>query len=224
MNSADYKITGMTLGMVGTNCYCIYDSNGTGVFIDPADRGGFIADKLGEMGIKLSAVLLTHGHFDHMTGAAALCEKTGAKAYCLDKEKDLIMNPSQNVSLGFCGEPITFKPDGYVSDGQWLTFSKEGMEISAEEKNGFSCQVIATPGHTVGGCCFYFKSAGVLFSGDTLFEESVGRSDFPTGSMSTLVRSVKERLFVLPDETIVYPGHNGDTTIGHEKKYNPFCG
>ena len=84
-------------------------------------------------------------------------------------------------------------------------------------------QVIATPGHTAGGCCYYFKEAGFLVSGDTLFRDSVGRTDFPTGSMGTLVRSIKEKLFVLPDETKVYPGHGDNTTIGHEKIYNPFC-
>ena len=87
-----------------------------------------------------------------------------------------------------------------------------------------TCKVIATPGHTAGGCCYYFEEAGFLLSGDTLFAESVGRTDFPTGSMSTLVRSVRERLFVLPDDTKVYPGHGESTTIGHEKEYNPFLG
>lgn len=87
-----------------------------------------------------------------------------------------------------------------------------------------TCRVIGTPGHTAGGCCYYFAEAGFLLAGDTLFAESVGRTDFPTGSMGTLVRSVKERLFVLPDDTKVYPGHGESTTIGHEKEYNPFLG
>ena len=84
------------------------------------------------------------------------------------------------------------------------------------------CEVIATPGHTEGSCCFYFEESGILIAGDTLFAESVGRTDFPTGSMSALVKSVKERLFVLPDETKVYPGHGDSTTIGWEKEHNPF--
>ena len=83
--------------------------------------------------------------------------------------------------------------------------------------------MIATPGHTVGSCCYYFEEAGILVSGDTLFAESVGRSDLPTGSAAELVRSVKEKLFVLPEETKVYPGHGDVTSIGHEKQYNPFC-
>ena len=90
------------------------------------------------------------------------------------------------------------------------------------ELAGFSFKVIHTPGHTKGGCCYYEEREGVLISGDTLFQASVGRSDFPTGSMSTLVKSIKERLFVLPDDVMVYPGHNNLTCIADEKKYNPF--
>ena len=87
---------------------------------------------------------------------------------------------------------------------------------------GYDFEVIHTPGHTRGGCCFYVASENALFSGDTLFQNSVGRTDFATSSTSDLVRSIREKLFVLPDETHVYPGHMGETMIGHEKKYNPF--
>ena len=106
---------------------------------------------------------------------------------------------------------VTIEADEWLTDGQTV------------ETAGISFQVIATPGHTVGGCCYYCKEGGFLFSGDTLFEESVGRTDFPTGSMSSLVRSVKEKLFVLPEDTKVYPGHGDITTIGREKQYNPYC-
>ncbi len=101
--------------------------------------------------------------------------------------------------------------DVYVKDGEEYTLA--GMEF----------RVIATPGHTAGGACYYFAEAGILISGDTLFEESVGRTDFPTGSMGTLVRSIREKLFVLPEDTRVYPGHGDSTVIGHEKEHNPFC-
>ena len=115
-----------------------------------------------------------------------------------------------NVSE-MAGRACTVSADEYLKDGQEI------------EVAGMTLQVIATPGHTGGSCCYYLKEAGFLLSGDTLFQESVGRTDFPTGSMSSLVRSIKEKLFVLPDEVKVYPGHGGATTIGYEKENNPFC-
>ncbi len=109
------------------------------------------------------------------------------------------------------GRPVTVTADVYLKDGEEL------------DLDGIRIKVLATPGHTAGGVSYYFPEGGFLICGDTLFQESVGRTDFPTGSMSTLVRSVKEKLFTLPEETVVYPGHGDSTTIGHEKKYNPFC-
>ena len=100
---------------------------------------------------------------------------------------------------------------GYVHDGDELTLAD------------ITLRVIATPGHTIGGCCYYVEEAGILVAGDMLFKDSVGRSDLPTGDSGTLVRSIQERLFVLPDDTRVYPGHGGSTTIGYEKRYNPYC-
>ena len=108
------------------------------------------------------------------------------------------------------GHPYTFSGAEYVKDNDLLQIA--GMQI----------QVLQTPGHTVGGCCYYIPEEGVLFSGDTLFCESVGRTDLPTGSMGSLIRSIREKLLVLPDETKVYPGHMGWTTVGNEKKFNPF--
>ena len=108
------------------------------------------------------------------------------------------------------GASYSLKADRYVEDNAVLDLA------------GFSIQVMHTPGHTIGGCCYYVKDENLLFSGDTLFCESVGRSDFPTGSMSTLIRSIRQRLLVLPDETKVYPGHESTTDIENEKLNNPF--
>ena len=164
------------------------------------------------MGLEVEEILLTHGHFDHIAGGDDLRNRSGARIKCLDAEKELIENPELNVSLDFMGYPVTLTPDGYFKDGDELTIAGD-----------IRCKVLATPGHTKGGCCFYIEEGGILISGDTLFEGSVGRTDFPGGSMSTLVRSLQEKLMVLPDETKVYPGHGAETTIGFERKYNPYA-
>ena len=120
-----------------------------------------------------------------------------------------MLSSDLNVSAG-AGRACTVKAN---------TLLKDGEEVTIED---MTFKVVATPGHTKGSCCYYFEEAGMLISGDTLFEESVGRTDLPTGSMSTLTRSIKEKLADLPDDTTVYPGHGDSTTIGHEKAYNPF--
>lgn len=203
------KIGKFLLSSCATNCYFVYEEGKTDViFFDPGDRGDFIYEKLKENGLSVAAIYLTHGHFDHIDGCDRLRELSGAKVYALEEEKPLLEDPMQNLS-GAWSIANTVKADGFLKDGQVCT------------EAGMTFKVIATPGHTKGGCCFYFESDGILIAGDTLFEESVGRTDFPGGSMSELVRSVREKLFVLPDETKVYPGHGDATTIGHEKEYNP---
>lgn len=215
---ADIKIGRMVLGMYQTNCYFVYRTgHPEAIVIDPADNGDKIADALERNGFQVAAVFLTHGHFDHIWGCEALLmavneKKQGdpVKLYAGEAEKELLQSPRMNVSQSM-HRPCTLEADVYVKDG-------EELEIA-----GIKCKVLATPGHTAGGTCYYFEEAGFVVCGDTLFAESVGRTDFPTGSMSTLVRSIKEKLFTLPEETTAYPGHGDSTTIGHEKKYNPFC-
>lgn len=208
---SDIKIGRMTLGVCATNCYFLYKEGFSEViFVDPADRGADIYTALKGKGLSVAAILLTHGHFDHIWGAQKLRELSGAKIYALDAEKVVCQDAYVNVSAQ-AGRKATIDPD------EWLT---DGEEISLA---GISLKVIATPGHTIGSCCYYVPDAGFLIAGDTLFAGSVGRTDFPTGSMSKLIRSIKDKLFVLPDETKVYPGHGEETSIGEEKKYNPFC-
>ena len=132
------------------------------------------------------------------------------KIYAGEAEKKFLLDTKNNLSKAM-GCPVTVIADVYLKDGEEL------------DLDGIRIKVLATPGHTAGGVSYYFPEGGFLICGDTLFQESVGRTDFPTGSMSTLVRSVKEKLFTLPEDTVVYPGHGDSTTIGHEKKYNPFC-
>lgn len=207
---SDVKIGRMMIGSYQTNCYFLFrEETKKAIVIDPADNGNLIYDKLTQNGFSVEAILLTHGHFDHIWGSKELRELSGAKIYALDKEQTLCESVDNNLSA-MVGRAYTVVPDEYVADGAELTFDT------------ISFKVIATPGHTIGSCCYYVEKAGILISGDTLFQESTGRTDFPTGSMSSIVRSIREKLFVLPDETKVYPGHGDSTTIGYEKKYNPF--
>ena len=209
------KISGYQVGYLSTNCYLI--SNETtkeALIVDPGGAGDALAEEIRKQGLSLKGILLTHAHFDHIAGVAALLEKLPAPLYAGENEKRLCSMPEYNNSKDY-GRPTTVKPDVWARDGE--KFSLAGLS--------FTC--IATPGHTEGSVCWYFpkETTGdkpLLFAGDTLFEESVGRTDMPTGSMSDLVRSVKDKLFALPDETLVLPGHGGSTTIGHEKQYNCF--
>lgn len=208
---ANIKIGRLTLGICQTNCYFLYKENSTEViFIDPADKGEYIYETLKEKGFQIAGILLTHGHFDHIWGTNKLRELSGAPIYAYEEEKVLCEDAIQNVS-DQVGRPYTVIPDRYLKDGEEITIA------------GMTCKVIATPGHTIGSCCYYFAEDKILISGDTLFQESVGRTDLATGSASAIVRSIKEKLFVLPEDVKVYPGHGDITDIGYEKKYNPFC-
>lgn len=200
----------LLLGSVQTNCYLIYDDQTMEtIVIDPADHADRIRSVLEENGLKPVVILLTHGHFDHIGAVSALKQFYSIPVYCHEQEEDLMENSKQNVSLLF-GNPLSLKADGTVTDREVLHYL--GRDIT----------VLHTPGHTKGSCCYYFEADHFLMSGDTLFAESVGRTDLPTGNMGTLVRSIRDILFRLPDETVVYPGHNEETTIGHEKMYNLF--
>lgn len=218
---AEIKIGRMVMGAYQTNCYFLYREGCKDVVVvDPGDRGTHIYSALNRNGFTVRGIFLTHGHFDHIWGvedlrsaANAAAEAEGQEAvrvYALEKERDLLKNVQLNVS-DQTGRPCSTYADVYLKDGQELTLAD------------ITFRVIATPGHTEGGCCYYVEEADILVAGDTLFAESVGRSDFPTGNSSLLIRSVQEKLFVLPEDTRVYPGHGDSTTIGHEKRYNPFC-
>lgn len=205
-------------GSMPANCYFIYDDDTKELLIaDPAGDADKLKQRITEYGLKPVAILLTHGHFDHIGAVDELRAEYGIKVYCMEEEKEVLENVAYNLST-WMGEGFTVKPDVLLTDGQELVLA--GMRI----------RVIATPGHTRGSCCYYFEQeekehqphpGDFLLSGDTLFAESYGRTDFPTGSMSQLTRSIKEKLFVLPDETPVYTGHGEPTSIEHEKRYNP---
>ena len=204
------KIEQYCVGQVATNCYfAINGETKEMLVIDPGDSAKMLADKINQEGLKPQAILLTHGHFDHVMAAEELAGIFGVKIYAHEKEQDTLENPGKNVSL-MVGGRDAYHADVYVKDGEVLELA--GMKV----------KVLHTPGHTAGGCWYYLEEEGALFSGDTLFCQSVGRTDFPGGSMSEIVRSIKEKLMALPDEVRVYPGHMDLTTIGKERAYNPF--
>lgn len=207
---ADIKIGRIQLGMYQTNCYFLYrEGNSEAVVIDPADSGDYIYEAMTGKGFVPVAILLTHGHFDHIYGVKKLKAKAGCKVYAFEAEKELLEDPHVNCSNSV-GRPEIVVPDYFFKDGEECEFAS------------IKIKVIHTPGHTEGSCCFYVKEAGILVAGDTLFCESVGRSDLPTGSTRKLINSIKEKLCILPDNTRVYPGHGGSTTIINEKENNPF--
>ncbi|MCI8292190.1 MAG: MBL fold metallo-hydrolase [Hespellia sp.] len=208
------KIERFVVGTVGTNCYLLVNENTKEcLIIDPGECPSTLPAHMIREQYRPVGILLTHGHFDHIMGVEPLqkaCAHVDSiPVYACEKEKSLLNDPILNVST-YYGEGCTVQDVSYLADGQEI------------ELAGFQIRVIYTPGHTVGGCCYYIPEEHVLFSGDTLFCASIGRSDFPTGNGMQLVNSIKERLFVLPEETKVYPGHMEETTIAYEKKYNPF--
>ena len=205
------KIQNFVLGMVGTNCYLVVNEEEKQcILIDPAVYSGEIAEQIRREGLDLRAILLTHGHFDHIMGIDGFRKEfPEIPVYAHREEEALLRDASMNASLEL-GRQYTFSGAAYVEDDDVLDLA--GMQF----------QVIHTPGHTIGGCCYYLQEEKVLFSGDTLFRESIGRTDFPTGNGGQLMRSIREKLFTLPEETAVYPGHMERTTIGDEKKYNPY--
>lgn len=204
------KIEHYVVGMVQTNCYfAINEQTKECLVIDPGDRADFLAEKLAAGGYTPVAILLTHAHFDHIMGAEGLCRQFQIPVYVHKDDADMLQQPQLNCG-SMIGTNVSLQPDEQLSDGEELTLA------------GMRFQVLHTPGHTPGGACYYFPEAEVLFSGDTLFCESIGRTDLPGGSMSQLVRSVREKLYHLPDLTIVYPGHGEPTKISTEKQYNAF--
>jgi len=204
------EVRKLQLGSLRTNCYLIINQETKETLIvDPADQAERISVELKTKSLKPVAVLLTHGHVDHIGAAEKLRETYQISIYAGAKEEALLLEPRANLSAMF-GKAMSIKADVPVNDGELLNLA------------GFEMQVFHTPGHTPGGVCYYIEKEQVLFSGDTLFCESVGRSDFPGGSQKTLIESIKRLFQLLPGETRVFPGHEGETDIAHEKRWNPY--
>jgi len=203
----------LVVGMLQTNCYLLGDpETGRAVVIDPGGDSERIVARLRKHGLTLEAILLTHAHFDHVLDAWTLKEELGGEIYLHPEDKSLLNNRS--VGLGAVFSSAAQKPKGEVD--RWI---REGDELAF---GGIRLHVLETPGHTPGHVSFHCPEARCIFVGDTLFAGSIGRTDFPGGSYDRLIRSVREKIFVLDGETAVYTGHGPETTVAREMRTNPF--
>jgi hydroxyacylglutathione hydrolase len=197
----------LALGMYEANCYIYASEKDKKCFvIDPGDEVATILDRIKNLGLDVSYIILTHGHPDHVGAVAELKAPTHARVAIHSDDVSTIKHKFLYSMLGF--RPVEFAPDILLSSGEVLKAGE--LEL----------KVLHTPGHTPGGICLL--GDGLVFTGDTLFQMSVGRTDLPGGNTQQLMRSIKENLLTLPDDTIVYPGHGQPTTIGAERKENPF--
>lgn len=204
------KVEIFVTGIISTNCYLIInEETKQAVIVDPAACPKKMRDYIQENELEIVAILLTHGHFDHIMGIDGFLKMFKVPVYVHEGDEETINDPRLNQSAVYT--------NGYTFSGAQYLRDKQTLKLA-----GYTFEVIHTPGHTPGGCCYYIADENVLFCGDTLFRCSVGRTDFENSSTSALVHSVREKLFKLPDETIAYPGHMGATKIGYEKTHNPY--
>lgn len=207
------KIYAIATAPIEENCYLVQDEEtGQGLVIDPGNEGEKILSVVRENDMKVGTILLTHGHWDHIGAVEEVRQALGAEVYIHSQDAAMLTDNRQNL-FAYMSERYKLKA------GAADRLLKEGDIITC---GNFSFKVIHTPGHTPGGCCFYSEVAGVLFSGDSLFAEEIGRCDFPGGSMISLLDSLKEKILSLPESTRVYPGHGPATSVGWEKTHNPY--
>lgn len=203
------KVFKMEVGMINTNCYiAVNEKTNHGVIVDPGGDGDRIANFIKEQKIVVDAIFITHGHSDHIMALEEVRKEFGVKVYISSDDAEMLKTPSSNLSA-YMGMECSFK--------QADIFFKDGEKIVVA---GLEFEVFATPGHTRGGVCLLCD--GVMFCGDTIFAESIGRTDLPGGSYKQLLESIKTKILPLPDETQLLPGHGPATTVGWEKRRNPF--
>lgn len=207
------KIDRLILGEFENNCYIVRNSDSASdcLVIDTALDVRGLPAFLDKHKLTPAAVILTHGHIDHIAGVEALRKKYSSILVYIHKlDAEMLGDADENLSI-MAGSSFTAgKADRLIDEGDTI------------DEAGIRLRVIHTPGHTPGGICLYCEKDGVIFVGDTLFAGSVGRTDFPSGDMNKLIEGIKHKLLVLPEDTVVYPGHGPETTIGREKTDNPF--
>lgn len=207
------KIDTLILGDYQTNCYILRTNPAAGncLIIDAGFDGAELADFLAENKLAPAALIITHGHADHIAAVPLLRKNyPEMKVYIHNLDARMLAETDTNLSV-LAAAPLTVEPaDTTVCDGDYI------------EQAGIKLLVLHTPGHTPGGISLYSQRENLIFTGDTLFADSVGRTDLPNGDTQELINSIKQKLMPLPEETVVYPGHGPETTIGQEKLHNPF--
>lgn len=205
------NISTVNVGIIGTNCYIVYKENELGtkeaIIFDPGDDAHKIYDMVEELKVKPVAIVLTHGHFDHILATNEVANRYSISIYASKEEKELLADASLNLSASYRRNCV-INNAVYLEDNQDIKIA------------GIGIKAINTPGHTKGSMCYLIKDNNILFSGDMLFRESVGRTDFPTGNDKDIVNSLNNKLMKMDDSIKVYPGHGPDTTIGYERKNN----
>jgi hydroxyacylglutathione hydrolase len=202
----------MPVGPLQANCFIVgCEETRKAAMVDPGGDAERLLAVLEKENLQLSVIVNTHGHFDHVGGNKAVKAATGADLMIHSADAPMLALATQSAAAWGMHTEASPPPDRLLEDGDHIEFGN------------LQFKVIHTPGHSPGGICLHVEAAQALFVGDTLFAGSIGRSDLPGGDYDTLIRSIQTRLFVLPDETAVYNGHMELTTIGQEKRYNPFC-
>jgi glyoxylase-like metal-dependent hydrolase (beta-lactamase superfamily II) len=199
----------LTVGQLGVNCYIVScDDTKESLVIDPGDNIEIILEKIEQENLQVKYIVNTHGHADHIGANNILKNKTNAAIAIHSDDAPMLNNPKLNLSVYIGASIISDSADIILNAGDTITIGNVNLFV------------LHTPGHTKGGICLLTE--GALFSGDTLFAESIGRCDFPDGSMNDLIHSIQSQLMNLPDDVKVYPGHGPVTTIGWERTHNPY--
>jgi hydroxyacylglutathione hydrolase len=204
-------VRGFTVGPVQENCYLLRrDGADTALMVDPGEEAEKLLGAIDALGVKLEAILLTHTHFDHVGAVAPVARATGAPVYCPELEREVLANIMDYVPWAGFGPFESYEADETVAGGEHLDVAGLGIDV------------IFTPGHSPGHVTYAIPDRAALFSGDVLFKGSVGRTDLPGGDWETLLASIRGLVDGFPEQTTVYPGHMGITTLGAEKATNPF--
>ncbi|UWG95631.1 MBL fold metallo-hydrolase [Dehalobacter sp. DCM] len=201
----------LVLPYIGANCYVVIcDVSKKAILIDPGSGSRMILERVKDLGVQVEIIVLTHGHFDHIGAVEEVRHALGAKVAIHTDDADMLSDPSKNVSALFGSKKTFSAAEILLEDGQEICVGNKKMKV------------IHTPGHTPGGICLLDEADNALFSGDTLFCGAIGRSDFPGGDLRQLINGIESKLMVLDDGIRVFPGHEASTTIGQERRYNPF--